>query len=200
VFDEISIGWRLILGGAHLRFGVEPDLAVFAKAMGNGHPMAAIIGRGEVMQAAQDSFISSTYWTEGVGPVAALATLGKMQRIDVPGHVAMIGTRFREGLQQIAAREAVPLTLSGYPAMTYLGFDHPEALALQTLLTVRMLRHGFLAGGGFYPSLAHTAEHVDRFLAAAEVVFAELGQALRDGHLLDRIGGPVRHSGFARLA
>ena len=200
VFDEISIGWRLILGGAHLRFGVEPDLAVFAKAMGNGHPMAAIIGRGEVMQAAQDSFISSTYWTEGVGPVAALATLGKMQRIDVPGHVAMIGTRFREGLQQIAAREAVPLTLSGYPAMTYLGFDHPEALALQTLLTVRMLRHGFLAGGGFYPSLAHTAQHVDRFLAAAEVVFAELGQALRDGHLLDRIGGPVRHSGFARLA
>jgi glutamate-1-semialdehyde 2,1-aminomutase len=200
VFDEISIGWRLILGGAHLRFGVQPDLAVFAKAMGNGHPMAAIIGRGEVMQAAQDSFISSTYWTEGVGPAAALATLKKMQRVDVPGHVAMIGSRFREGLQQIAAREGVPLKLSGYPAMTYLGFEHPESLALQTLLTVRMLRQGFLAGGGFYPSLAHTPEHVDRFLAAAQAVFAELGQAVREGDVAARIGGPVRHSSFARLA
>jgi len=200
VVDEISIGWRLILGGAHLHFGVQPDLAVFAKAMGNGHPMAAIIGRREVMQAAQDSFISSTYWTEGVGPAAALATLRKMQRIDVPGHLAMIGTRFREGLRQIAAREGVPLKLSGYPAMTYLAFEHPQSLALQTLLTVRMLRQGFLAGGGFYPSLAHTPEHVDRFLAAAQPVFAELAEAVREGDVAARIGGPVRHSAFARLA
>jgi glutamate-1-semialdehyde 2,1-aminomutase len=200
VFDEISIGWRLTLGGSHLRFGVQPDVAVFAKAMGNGHPMAAILGRAEVMQAAQESFISSTYWTESVGPTAALATIRKMQRIDVPGHIEAIGNRLRAGLQQIAARTAVPLTLSGYPAMTYFGFDHPEALAIQTLLTVRMLRHGFLSGGAFYPSLAHTPEHVDRYLAAAEEVFAELGEAIRQGDVVGRIGGPVRHSGFARLA
>ena len=179
---------------------MQPDIAVFAKAMGNGHPMAAIIGRAEVMQAAQDSFISSTYWTEGVGPAAALATMRKMQRVDVPGHVAAIGTRLREGLQQIAARASVPLKLSGYPALTYFRFDHPEALACQTLLTVRMLRHGFLSGAGFYPSLAHTPQHVDQYLAAAEEVFAELGQAVRQGDVASRIGGPVRHSGFARLA
>jgi len=200
VFDEISIGWRLTLGGAHLQFGVQPDIAVFAKAMGNGHPMAAIIGRADVMQAAQESFISSTYWTEGVGPAAALATVRKMQQVDVPAYVASIGIPLREGLQQIAAQEAVPLKLSGYPALTYINFDHPEALALQTLLTVRMLRHGFLAGAGFYPSLAHTPEHVDRYLAAAEEVFAELGQAVRQGDVAGRIGGPVRHSGFSRLA
>jgi glutamate-1-semialdehyde 2,1-aminomutase len=200
VFDEITIGWRLTPGGAHLRFGVPPDMAVFAKAMGNGHPMAAIIGRSDVMQSAQGSFISSTYWTEGVGPTAALATVGKFQRVDVPGHIAAIGTRLRDGVQQIAARESVPLKMSGYPCLTYFAFDHPEALALQTLLTVRMLRHGILAGGGFYPSLAHTPEHVDRYLAAAEEVFAELGQAVRQGDVLGRIGGPVRHSGFARLA
>jgi glutamate-1-semialdehyde 2,1-aminomutase len=200
VFDEISIGWRLMVGGAHLRFGVQPDMAVFAKAMGNGHPMAAILGRAKVMQAAQESFISSTYWTESVGPVAALATVRKMQRVNVPEHVAMIGTRLREGVQQIAARESVPLKLSGYPAMTYFTFDHPDGLALQTLLTVRMLRHGILAGGGFYPSFAHTAQHVDQYLAAAEEVFAELGQAVRQGDVVSRIGGPIRHSGFARLA
>ena len=142
VFDEITTGWRLTYGGAHLRFGVRPDIAVFAKAIGNGHPMAAIIGQADVMDAAQDSFISSTYWTEGVGPAAALATLRKMRQVDVPGHIAAIGTRLREGIQQIATREAVPLKLSGYPSLTYFGFDHPEALALKTLFTVRMLRCG----------------------------------------------------------
>ena len=200
VFDEISIGWRLMLGGAHLRFGVSPDIAVFAKAMGNGHPMAAILGRAAVMQAAQESFISSTYWTESVGPVAALATLRKMQRVNVPEHIAAIGARLREGVLRIAERECVPLKLTGYPAMTSFSFEHPEGLALQTLLTVRMLRRGFLAGGTFYPSLAHTPQHVEQYLAAAEEVFAELGQAVRNGDAVDRIGGPVRHSGFARLA
>jgi glutamate-1-semialdehyde 2,1-aminomutase len=200
VLDEITIGWRLILGGAHLRFGVSPDIAVFAKALGNGHPMAAIIGRAKVMQAAQESFISSTYWTESVGPTAALATVRKMQRVDVPGHVAGIGSQWREGVLRIAAREGVPLKLTGYPAMTYVSFDHPDALALQTLLTVRMLRQGILASGGFYVSLAHTSRNVEQYLAAAEEVFAELGEAVRRGDAAGRIGGPVRHTGFTRLA
>ena len=200
VFDEISIGWRLILGGAHLRYGVNPDIAVFAKSIGNGHPMAAIIGRREVMQAAQESFISSTYWTEGVGPVAALATIRKMQRIDVPTYVAAIGNRFRNGIKEIAARHKVPLTISWHPCITHIDFDHPDALALQTLLTVRMLDHGILAGAGFSATMAHTQQHVDRYLAAAEEIFVELADAIRQGDVAARIGGPVHHTGFKRLA
>ena len=200
VLDEISIGWRLTLGGAHLRFGVKPDIAVFAKAMSNGHPMAAILGRARVMEAAQESFISSTYWTESIGPVAALATIKKMQQIDVPSHIAAIGTELRDGLRRIATREAVPLTLSGYPAMTYFSFDHTDALAIQTLLTVRMLQHGFLVSAAFYPCLTHTAQHVAQYLSAAQEIFAELGCAIRQGDVIRRIGGPIRHSGFARLA
>jgi glutamate-1-semialdehyde 2,1-aminomutase len=199
VFDEISIGWRLTLGGSHLRLGVEPDVAVFAKAMGNGHPMAAVIGRSDVMQAAQETFISSTYWTEGVGPTAALATVRKMQRVDGPAHAAMIGARLCEGLQRIAARYSVPLKMSGYPVLINMKFDHPDSLALQTLVTVRMLRHGFLADDQFYPSLAHEPQHVDAYLAAAEEVFCELGQAIREGDVAKRIGGPIRHSRFTRL-
>lgn len=200
IFDEITVGWRLVLGGSHLRYGVTPDVAVFAKAIGNGHPMAAILGRADVMQAAQESFISSTYWTEGVGPTAALATIRKMQRVDVPAHVAAIGLRFRRGLESIAARHGVGLRLAGHPPLTTLAFDSPESLALQTLLTVRMLGRGILAGGAFYASLAHTEEHVDRYLAAADEIFAELSEAARRGDAAARIGGPVRHSGFARLA
>ena len=200
IFDEITVGWRLNLGGAHLLYGVMPDIAVFAKALGNGHPMAAIIGRSEVMQAAQESFISSTYWTEGVGPVAALATIRKMQTLDVPGHLSAIGTQFRQGLAKIAQRHGVPLMLAGHPSITTLSFDHPEALALQTLLTVRMLNRGILTGTGFYVSMAHTSEHLDRYLATADDIFHELAEAICDGDACRRIGGPVRHAGFTRLA
>ncbi|NQT17527.1 MAG: aminotransferase class III-fold pyridoxal phosphate-dependent enzyme, partial [Planctomycetes bacterium] len=200
VFDEITVGWRLTLGGAHLRYGVDPDVAVFAKAISNGHPMAAIVGRGSVMEAAQESFISSTYWTEGVGPAAALATIGKMERIDVPSHVAAMGQRLRKGLKEIAGRHGLPLKLAGHPAITKIGFDHPDALALETLFTVRMLSHGILAGSGFYATLAHTKEHVDAYLAAADIAFPELAEAIRQGDAAARIGGPVHHTGFQRLA
>ena len=200
VFDEITAGWRMALGGAHLKYGVDPDIAVFAKALGNGHPMAAVIGRQRVMQAAQDSFISSTYWTEAVGPAAALATIRKMQSVDLSAHVAKIGAQLRSGLETIAQRHGVPLALSGHPSLTAVGFDHPDSLALQTLLTVRMLDHGILTGPVFYPTLAHTQRHVETYLRAAEPIFAELSQAISAGDIAQRIGGPIRHSGFSRLA
>lgn len=199
VFDEITAGWRFAIGGAHLRYDVAPDIAVFAKALGSGHPIAAIIGRTAAMQAAQESFISSTYWTEGVGPVAALTTIRKMQSVDVPRHIETVGRRFQEGLVEIARETGVPLKVHGHPALTTIPFDHPKAAALGTLLTVRMLARGILAGGAFYPSLAHTSEHVDAYLTAAKEVFAELADAIEQDDIDNRIGGPIRHSGFARL-
>jgi glutamate-1-semialdehyde 2,1-aminomutase len=200
VFDEVTTGFRFHPGGVHLKYGIDPDVAVFAKALGNGHPAAAVIGRAATMQAAQDSFISSTYWTEGIGTVAALATLRVMQHIDVPVHVRRIGERFRAGCAAIATGHNLPLKVGGYPALTSLTFDHPENAALMTLLTVRMLRRGFLASSGFYPTLAHEERHVDAYLAAVEPVFAELAESLRLGDTRERIGGPVKQSGFARLA
>lgn len=199
VFDEISVGWRLALGGAHLRYGVTPDVAVFAKALGNGHPIGAIIGRAEVMQAAQSTFVSSTYWTEGVGFAAALATLRKFQRIDVPAHAETIGRAFRDGWRRLGEAHGVPASCTGHPAFLSLSFDHPDAAALATLYTTRMLARGFLAGVGFYPSLAHEPRHVAACLEAVDEVFAELAEAIRSGDVKSRLGGAVRHTGFARL-
>lgn len=200
IFDEITAGWRFALGGAHLCYATMPDIAVFAKTISNGHPMAAVIGRSGAMQAAQESFISSTYWTEGVGPAAALATIRKMQKHDVPGHIARIGTLVHEGLMRIAGNLNIPLRISGHPALLSCSFEHPDAAAMQTFVTARMLEQGFLSGTGFYPSLAHAPEHVQLYLEAAEHVLEQLAQAMAAGKLLERIGGPVRHSGFQRLA
>jgi glutamate-1-semialdehyde 2,1-aminomutase len=200
VVDEITAGWRFALGGAHLRYGLEPDIAVFAKTLGNGHPIAAILGRSRVMQAAQQSFISSTYWTEGVGPAAALATLHKMRQLDVPTHVRQMGIRFREGLHRIADNVGLSIKLAGHPCLTTWSIVHPEFSALQTLFTARMLPRGFLSGAAFYPCIVHESRHIDKFLQAAEEVFSELADAVKLGDVTNRIGGRVRDTSFTRLA
>ena len=201
VFDEITIGWRLCLGGAHLKFGVEPDLAAFAKAISNGFALGAVIGTRPVMEAVQTSFISSAYWTEAVGPAAGLAAVGKMQRIDVPAHLSRIGSLVMEGWRRLAEKHALPLRAAGRPENASLVFDHPESAALQTLVTARMLGRGFLAAGYFNAMLAHEPRHVEAYLAALDEVCCELRDALGDepAALRRRIGGPVKHTGFARL-
>jgi glutamate-1-semialdehyde 2,1-aminomutase len=151
------------------------------------------------MDAAQRSFISSTYWTEGVGPTAAVATIRKLLRSDVPAHVARIGERFRAGWLELGRRHQVPTRATGHAALLSLSFDHPESAALLTLWTVRMLDRGWLCGSGFYPSLAHMEHHVDGCLAAAEAVFEELALSIQANDMQKRLATPVRHTGFARL-
>ena len=199
IFDEISIGWRLHFGGAHLKLGVAPDLAGFAKALGNGHPMAAVIGTVAAMSGANESFISSTYWTESVGPVAALATLRKMRELDVPAHVERIGSRVQRGWEESALRHSLPVKVGGYSCLAHFSFKHPQADALRTLYTQRMLELGFLAGTGLYPTLAHTDAVVNRYAEAVDQVFGELALALAEDDVTRRLRGPVAHSGFKRL-
>lgn len=199
IFDEISIGWRLCLGGAHLKYGVIPDIAVFAKALGNGFPIGAIIGNREVMQAAQSSFISSTFWTEGVGPAAALACVKKMMAHDVPAHLTKIGNLVVEGWQELGEKHGLPIKTPGRPQLAILAFDHPEAAALTTLMTSEMLKRGYLAAGGFNAMLSHEPRHVSAYLAALDEVFAVLASAIQRGDIAGQIGGPVKHTGFARL-
>ena len=202
VFDEISSGWRMHPGGIHMKYGVHPDIAVFAKAISNGHPMAAIIGRRRVMDTAQTSFISSTYWTEGVGPTAALTTIKKLRSVNIAAHTDRVGGLMRQAWETCSKHSGVPVKLSGHNALLHLGFDHELAAALGTFFTIRMLEQGFLTGSGFYPSFAHTDRHVASYLAAAEPIFVEVADTIRKGDVLQRLkqlGSSVRHTGFARL-
>lgn len=200
IFDEVSVGWRLCLGGAHLRYHVAPDIAVYSKAIANGYPMAAIVGADSVMHAAEQTFISSTMWSDGIGPAAAIATIRKFQRIDVPQHVAAIGAKYCQGIGAVASRHGVPIRFRGHAALLMLSFDHAQASELQTLLTTRMLDCGYLVGAAFYPSLAHEERHVDACVASAESAFEELGNAIRMDDVKERLDGPIKHCGFGRLA
>ncbi len=200
IFDEITIGWRRCYGGAHLQLGIQPDIAVFAKALGNGHPIGAVIGTAAAMDGAQESFISSTYWTESVGPVAALATLNVMRATDVCAHVDAVGTKVQALWRTLGAEHRLPLAVpESYPCLAHFAFDHDDAPMLKTLYTQEMLKHGFLAGTAIYPTLAHTDEIVDAYGEAIGKVFMEISKALQSDTLQQRIEGPVAHEGFRRL-
>ena len=201
IFDEITIGWRRCLGGVHRLLGISPDMAVFAKALGNGHPIAAVIGTESAMDGARDSFISSTYWTESVGPCAALATLRVMEETRVWEVVDQAGTSVQQAWRESAERHRLPVEVpAGYGCLAHFHFDHPEGIVLRTLFTQRMLHKGFLAGTAFYPTLAHTASIVEQYVEAVDHVFHELAVLLAKGDsLYDALEGPPAHDGFQRL-
>ena len=198
VFDEVTSALRVNTGGIHLTYGVNPDIAVFAKALANGFPMAAIIGVSEVMEVAQRSFISSTYWTELIGPVAAIATLKQHRALDVGARLNEVGQRVQAGWRSAATRAGLAVTITGIPPLSHLGFtDDPQATA--TLFTQELLDRGFLASRSFYPSFAHTDAQIDSYLAAVDEVFVDLADAVSTGSVLQRLRGPVAQSGFTRL-
>ena len=199
VIDEVSAGFRLNTGGAHLLYGFEPHIAVFAKGLGNGYPMAAVIGRGDVMQAAQKTFCSSTYWTDRIGPVAALATIRKHGRCDVAKHLIHIGRRVQEGWRAAAKEANLEIEVGGIPPLGRFVIVHPQKQAAKTLFTQLMLERGFLATGAFYATYAHQEEHVDEYLKAVREAFAVVADALRTDSVMAQLKGPVAHVGFQRL-
>jgi len=199
VFDEVSAGFRLTAGGAHLVYGLAPDIAVFAKAMSNGYAMAAIIGRGRVMQSAQYTFCSSTYWTERLGPAAALATIRKHRRFGVEKHLRRIGEMAQAGWREAAQQASISCEVGGIPALAHFAFQGEERQAVRTLFTQLMLERGYLATVGFYPTLAHQEHHVREYLKAVTEVFTLIAEAIKHNRVSAMLKGPVAHAGFTRL-
>ncbi len=199
IFDEITAGFRLTTGGAHLLYGTMPDIAVFAKAISNGYPMAAIIGKGDVMQAAQSTFISSTNWTERIGPAAALATIHKHRTCNVPGYLIRMGTLIQEGWKTAGQRAGLDLEVGGIKPLGHFAFPGENKLAAKTLFTQLMLERGFLATTAFYATFAHQDQHLESYLEAVQESFLIVAEALKQNAVTSLLCGPVSHSGFARL-
>jgi glutamate-1-semialdehyde 2,1-aminomutase len=200
IFDEVTIGFRRNFGGAHLALGVNPDMAFFAKAIGNGFPIGAVIGTREAMEGAHVSFISSTSWTEGVGPAASVASIKKLKERDVSTHVARIGGLVLSAWKSSAEKHGLPVEFDGgYPCLAHFKFNHPESEALRTLYTQLMLDRGFLAGVSIYPTLAHTDEIIGLYASAVDEVFGEIAGIIGRGDIRAALKGPVALSGFKRL-
>jgi glutamate-1-semialdehyde 2,1-aminomutase len=199
IFDECTSGFRQTFGGLHKLYGVEPDMAMFGKALGNGYAINAIIGRREVMEAAQSSFISSTFWTERIGPSAALKTLEVMQRSRSWEQITRIGGDISARWRQLAERCGVAITTSGLPALASFSFTGPHSLAYKTLLTQEMLARGYLAATSLYVCTEHTPAIVDGYFEALEPVFGLVRECQDGRDVMALLKGPVCHAGFKRL-
>lgn len=199
IFDEITAGFRLCCGGAHLKLGVCPDVMVLGKAISNGFPMSAIIGKRKIMEAAQDTFISSTYWTDRVGLAASLATIEKYKNNKVDTYINRIGQNVQDGWNRASSNTGLDIHVSGINPLSHFDFNYPNKLGLKTLFTQEMLKRGYLATNAFYVSYAHNKDDVEKYLQDVEEVFSLIKKKINSNEVNDALWGPVCHSGFQRL-
>jgi len=199
IIDEITAGFRENIGGYHQKLGVEPDVAVYGKALGNGYPISAVVGREHVMDQAQESFVSSTFWTERIGPTAALATIETYRSENVHEHLIEIGRSVKDGWQAAAKEHGIPLHTSGIDPLPHFEIEHDEGQAAKTLFIQEMLDLGYLTTNSLYASYAHTPEMINTYLEAVDRVFETVGTALEEGSVRKQLDGPVAHTKFKRL-
>ena len=195
IFDEITSGFRMCSGGIHRRYGIYPDMAVFAKSMANGYAMSAVMGTESVMQAAQSTFISSTNWTDRIGPVAALATIDKYNKHAVHNHIINIGTQTQKIWTDMAVKNNLNILVSGLPTLAAFQFESDFSMQMQTRFVVEMLDRGFLGFRQFKASYAHTNEDLLLYEKAVDEIFSVIS-GLTHEELQNQ---DTCHSGFSRL-
>ena len=199
IFDECTSGFRQSFGGLHTLYGVDPDMAVFGKALGNGYAVTAVIGRRAVMEAAQNSFISSTFWTERIGSAAALATLDVMEQTQSWEVITGIGVDITQRGRELAAKHGLEISTAGLPALTGFAFKGANAAAYKTLISQEMLERGYLAATSVYTCLAHTPDIVDGYFYALDPIFALIAECEAGRDVSSLLRGPICHAGFKRL-
>lgn len=200
IFDETTSGFRQTFGGLHKMYGVEPDMALFGKALGNGYAINAVIGKREIMEAAQTSFISSTFWTERIGPTAALKTLEVMEREKSWEYITEMGNYISEQWNQIAENNKLIIDLWGLPALKGFSFKSDNHLKYKTLITQEMLKKGYLAANSVYVCTSHSKGIIDNYIYELNNIFHLVEKCENENEDIDKLlEGSVCHSGFKRL-
>jgi len=200
VFDECTSGFRQAYGGIHKIFEVEPDMAIFGKALGNGYAITSIIGRREIMEHAQSTFISSTFWTERIGPTAACKTLEIMDEEKSWDVITKIGSNITDKWNKLANEHNIDITTCGIPAIATLIFNSKNNLAYKTLISQEMLKKGFLASNLIFVCTEHKPEIIEKYFTELEPIFSKIKKCeTGELNILDLLDGPICHSSFKRL-
>jgi len=200
VFDEVTSGFRLNTGGLHLKLGVNPDMAIFGKGLANGYPSAAVIGKKNIMEAAQNTFISSSFFTEDIGYVAAIEMINQHRKLNVGEYIENMGNYFLSRVKEISDNIGLKIKLSGLPCFGTFSFNYENDLAIRTLYIQKMLERNILTKTSLYLSYAHKKEDIDFYLENIEEVFKELKNLIDDNSIESQLKGPLAHTGFQRLA
>jgi glutamate-1-semialdehyde 2,1-aminomutase len=203
IFDEIITGFRVHIGGAQARYGVTPDLSAFGKSMGNGMPIAAVVGRADLMQEMEEIFFSSTFGGEALSLAATIATIRKMRDRNVIDAIWTRGKSLADGLRTLLAKHKLAdvIAVNGVPSWTLLGFsNHPGGAskeAVKTLLMIGLLRRGVLSAGSHNICYAHNDADAAQVLAAYDYALEAVAAAIAAGDIDRRLGGPAIKPVFA---
>ena len=173
IFDECTSGFRYNLGGLHLKTKIEPDLAMFGKAIGNGYAISAVIGKNKIMDKAKDSFISSTFWTERVGYVAALKTIDIIEKKKTYNILKKHGKYIKKKWQELSNKYGLDLKINQMDCICNFKFKKNHKV-IKTFITKEMLKKGYLASNMIYLSIQHDKKAIDKYTIALSDVFKKL--------------------------
>ena len=171
IFDECTSGFRNCFGGLHKIFNVEPDMAMFGKTLGNGHAVTAVMGKRDIMEVAQKSFISSTFWTERSGSVAGIATLNEMERIKSWEIITKTGKKIKKNWEQLSKSHNLKISVSGLDALCSFTFKSINSNKYKTLITQEMLKKKYLASNLVFVSIAHDEKTVEDYFGRLDEIF-----------------------------
>ena len=199
IFDECTSGFRETFGGIHKKYGVNPDMAIFGKAIGNGYPMNAIIGKRNLMQAANLSFISSTFWTERLGPVAALKTLEVMKKEKSWETIKYNGKYVKKRWQTLIKKYKLSAKISGLDSMPKFTFNSKYRMILKTYVTQEMLKLGYLVDEAIYLSTKHNKKNLNKYLKSFEKVLSEITSIKEIKNIKKKCLGNIAIDNFKRF-
>lgn len=199
IADECTSGFREAFGGIHLNYKFEPDIAVFGKAIANGYAMTAVIGKRKIMDNAQETFISSTFWTERIGPCAALATLEQMSKQKSWETIPKIGKEVKNIWKEASQKSNLEIKIQGIDGLPTFSFVSEYSQELKTGFTERMLKKNILATTQFYPTTQHREPEIAKYRKAVEYIFDEMSTLLKINALEKLCKGKTCRPSFERL-
>ncbi|MDG1710557.1 MAG: aminotransferase class III-fold pyridoxal phosphate-dependent enzyme [Schleiferiaceae bacterium] len=200
IFDECTSGFRETFGGVHKKYQVFPDLCMFGKALGNGYAITAVIGKRQIMESAQKTFISSTFWTERIGPTAGLASLKEMERVKSWDIITDKGKFIKKTWKRLASTHSLNIEINGMDALAGFMIKSDRWLKYKTYITQSMLERGFLAANVIYCSTKHSDDIIGMYAEHLSEVFEQIEKFERGINSVDdHLKTEVCHSGFKRL-
>jgi len=199
IFDEISSGFRLSIGGVYKCYGLEPDVVVLGKALGNGYAISAVLGKQSIMDSAQNTFISSSYWTESTGYAAALETIKIFETDNVVETLVRLSQIFDDAWENCLKGVNLAVERGGMQTVPILKIHGEQSLLIKTVFTQEMLKIGFLASTTIYLSVAHTEKIIRNYCDKFSEIGKKLEAAIISDSVEEMLDGEVCHSDFKRL-
>jgi glutamate-1-semialdehyde 2,1-aminomutase len=198
IFDECTSGFRRTKGGLHLATNINPDIAMFGKALGNGFAITAVIGKTNFMEGAKKSFISSTFWTERVGFVAGLKTLKTMQKLKSWEQLIKSGKYMNEQWSKLSQKYDLPIRISGIESITQFTFEKNHNL-YKTFVTQELLKKNILGSSLIFLNIHHTKKVIDSYIKELDKIFYKIKEFEESKFKKKLLIGQISKNTFKRL-